>query len=173
MKSLFAFAASLMLILGLAVPASAGGNGAQAMTVTSKNVVLVLQFDPNQPTLCNTPPATVTITYNAVFHFTIHSDGTFSDTGTMTGSIVAVALNPTQPTYSGHLEDWFDDHGVATAFGPNGPLNGTETSQSVMNIQATGTDGSRIDAHSDFKGDFAIVDGNLLPIRLLLAKSTC
>jgi hypothetical protein len=169
MKTVLAFAATLGLCLVLALPVSAGGNGVLTMTVTTKNAVTSF---PNDPPLCNTPAGTVILTYNSVFHFTIHSDGTFSDTGTMAGDVVLVPSDASQPSFTGHFADWFNDHGVAT-FGPNGPINGTDTSNSTMSVHATGSDGSTLDAHSIFKGQFTIVGGNFIPVQILHSRATC
>jgi hypothetical protein len=171
MKTALAFAAGLMLSLVLAIPALAGG--ATTMTVTAKNQSLSFA---NNPPLCNTPPGTVTLTYNAVFHFTIHPDGsTYSDTGTQAGTFTFVPTDSTQPSASGNFSDWFGDHGVATSFGPNGPINGTDTSMGTMNLQGAFSTGAKIDAHSVMKGVFNIVGGNFVfpPVETLIFKATC
>ena len=170
MKTALAFAAGLMLCLVLAIPALAGG--ATTMTVTAQNQSMSF---PNSPPLCGTPPGIVTLTYNQVFHFTVLADGmTFSDTGTQAGSFTFAPTNTNLPTASGRFSDWFGDHGVAT-FGPNGPLNGTDTSMGTMNLQGTFSTGAKIDAHSVMKGVFTIVGGNFVfpPVETLIFKATC
>ena len=170
MKTVLAFGVGLMLCLVLAIPALAGG--ATTMTVTAKNQTMSY---PNDPPLCNTPPGTVTLTYNSVFHFTIRPDGmTFIDTGTQAGTFTLVPTDSTLPSASGNFSDWFDDHGVAT-FGPNGPLNGTDTAMGTMHVQGTFSDGATIDAHAVTKGVFNIVDGNFVspPVETLIFKATC
>jgi hypothetical protein len=170
MKTALAFAAGLMLCLVLAIPALAGG--ATTMTVTAKNQS---QSFSNTPPLCNTPAGTVTLTYNSVFHFTVQPDGmTFSDTGTLAGTFALVPTDPTQPSASGNFMDWFGDHGVAT-FGPNGPINGTDTAMGTMSLQGALSTGAKIDAHSVMKGVFNIVGGNFVfpPVETLIFKATC
>jgi len=169
MKTVLACAASLALCLVLAVPASAGGNGAQTSTVTLQNQFATF---PNNPPLCNSPQGQVSITFNVVFHLTVQSDGTFSDTGTMAGTLVFVPTDASLPTFTGTIADWFGDQGVAT-FGQFGPINGTATDTSTMMVQAMGSDGSKFDAHSVFKGQFAIVNGAFIPLQILINKATC
>jgi hypothetical protein len=170
MKTSLAFAASLMLCLVLAIPAQAGG--AMTMTITAKNQSISF---PNDPPLCNTPPGTVTLNFNSVFHFTVEPDGmTFSDTGTQAGTFTFVPTDSTLPSASGTFSDWFGDHGVAT-FGPMGPLNGTDTSMGTMNLQGRFSTGATVDAHSVMKGVFNIVGGNFQfpPVETLIFKATC
>jgi hypothetical protein len=172
MKTALAFVAGVMLCLVLAIPASAGG--ATTMTVTAQNQSRVIA---NDPPLCGSAPGLVTLTYNSVFHFTVQPDGhTFSDTGTMAGTFALAPYDAKQPSVSGHISDWFGDHGVAT-FDPNGggPLNGTDTSMGTMNLQGRYSTGATFDAHAVMKGVFNIVDGNFVfpPVETLIFRATC
>lgn len=75
--------------------------------------------------------ATITITYNAVFHATQLDDGTYHLTGTLTGTFTAETK---QATYSGHFTQWFGENSNRKSF------NGTFT----FHVSGSGTDGSTI-----------------------------
>ena len=83
--------------------------------------------------------ATVTITYNSVFHVTQLDDGTYHLTGTQTGDFVIVPDGRNQPTYTGHFTVWFGENGNKKSF------NGTFT----FSIQGKGSDGSSLSFHEN------------------------
>ncbi len=125
---------SVLLVLSvLVVPVSsvfAGGNGAQSYTQTFHNVTDSFV----QPLTCLNSDAAITITYNGVFHYNVDKAGDFWGTGTQTGSVVAVPLDPTLPTYTGHFTDWF---GISEN-------NKNLVQTSTFSVIATGSDGSTI-----------------------------
>ena len=129
------FVVSLLL---LAAPSAfAEGAGVVSFTQTFKNVTEV--FHDVNP--CSGAPATITATYNGVFHVTVLTSGqgagTFWATGTQTGSFTLVPDDPAQPTYSGHFTVWFGDN--------DNLQNGTETA--TFTIHGTGSDGSTLRFH--------------------------
>jgi len=125
----------VVALLLLAAPSAfAEGAGAISYTQTFKNVTEVF-YDVNP---CSGAPATITITYNGVFHVTQLTSGqgagTFWATGTQTGNFTLVPDDPAQPTYTGHFAAWFGDN--------DNLHNGTETS--TFNVHGTGSDGSTL-----------------------------
>jgi len=128
----------VVALLLLAAPSAfAEGAGAISYTQTFKNVTEVF-YDVNP---CSGAPATITITYNGVFHVTQLTSGqgagTFWATGTQTGNFTLVPDDPAQPTYTGHFAAWFGDN--------DNLHNGTETA--TFNLHGTGSDGSTLSVH--------------------------
>jgi hypothetical protein len=81
--------------------------------------------------------ATITLTFNAVFHQTRIAAHLFHVTETMTGTFVAVPLHPSRPTFTGHFTQW---HG----FNSNRQsLTGTFT----FSVHGVGSDGSTVNFH--------------------------
>lgn len=80
--------------------------------------------------------AEITITYNAVFHFTETANGTHM-TGTLTGTFVADPLDPSLPTYTGRFTSWFGEN-----HNPN-MANATAT----FSVRGRAEDGSRLNFH--------------------------
>ncbi len=126
-------AATLGLLTAGAIGSSAAladGNGATTFTQTVKGGTET--FDDLVP--CTNTPATVTLTYNAVFHGTINKNGSWF-TGTMTGGVNAVDANGV--TYTGHFTNWFGDEN-----NPN-----VDVEHSTFTVHVTGSDGSSINFH--------------------------
>jgi hypothetical protein len=82
--------------------------------------------------------AQITITYNAVFHFTKTRNGTHF-TGTIAGTFVADPLTAGLPTYRGHFSQWFGDNQNEST------RNGCFT----FNIIGKADDGSTIKFHEN------------------------
>ncbi len=124
----------LVLTIAFVMPVSqAFASGATSYTETYHNATDSF----GQYISCINSPATVYITYNGVLHFTVNKAGDFWGTGTQTGTVVAVPLDSSLPTYTGHFTTWF---------GENDNLqNGTQTS--TFSVHATGSDGSSLDFH--------------------------
>ncbi len=121
----------LALVVVLLIPAAtalAGGNGSYTYTQTYQNATDEFV----QPLSCTNGLADITITYNGVFHYTVDKAGDFWGTGTQTGTVLAIPLDPSQPTYTGHFTIWF---------GENDNLSNSN-STSTFSVHATGSDGS-------------------------------
>lgn len=126
-----------MTLAAMALPAAAAladGNGAQTFTQVDKNVV---QSGP-AANPCTGDPGTLTTTLNDVFHTTINKNGSWF-TGTLTGSVLFVPDDPSLPTYTGHVTNWFGDE--------NNLQNGVE--HFTSNIEALGSDGSHLKFHGN------------------------
>lgn len=128
--------AILMLVALLLFPASsalADGNGSTTFTQTFHNATD--SFVDVIP--CLGAPATITLTYNGVLHYTVNKAGDFWATGTQTGSVEAVPLDSSLPTYTGHFTTWF------------GTSDNKQNSvdHSTFTVHATGSDGSRLTFH--------------------------
>jgi hypothetical protein len=132
MRKRLGFLVALVAILLAATSALAAGK-AQTFTQVDKNVTET--FVDVVP--CSEPPveATITITYNSVFHVTELADGTFHATFTQTGSVTAVAENGV--TYSGRFTVW-------GGFNLN---RSSEASTFTFSVRARGSDRSRLNAH--------------------------
>ena len=126
---------ALTLVSAVAASAAfAGGNGATTFTENDHGVTdTFVDVIP-----CTGAPATITITYNAVFHGTINKTGSWF-TGTMTGDVSATTLGLNPITYTGHFATWFGDE--------NNLQNDVE--HETFNIRLTGSDGSTIRAHEN------------------------
>jgi hypothetical protein len=89
----------LLLTLAVASPAVAR---ATSFTQTFHNATEVIA----DVIPCTDEPATITVTYNGVFHINSLPDGEFWTTFTETGTFVAVPVDPTQPTLTGRFTVW-------------------------------------------------------------------
>ena len=125
-RILYCFAAGAVA-LALAVPASA------TETVTEHEKRATETFVDELPCVGE---ATITITFNAVFHLTENSKG-FHVTFTSAGKFVADPTDPTLPTYRGRFTQWFGEHSTEKVEG------GTFT----FSVTGKGDDGSRIRFH--------------------------
>ena len=101
--------------------------GANSSTVTEKNVTE--SFTGVVP--CAGGSADVTLTYNTVFHITELDNGTYHLTGTLAGTVTAVADGI---TYTGRVTQWFGEN--------QNTMNSEGTVTFILRL--TGTDGSRI-----------------------------
>lgn len=116
--------------------------GAGAITFTQHDHNLTTTQSGSNP--CSGVPGTLTTTVNDVFHVTMLANGTSWGTFTAEGSFSFVPTDPTQPTYTGHFQDWGN-------FNQN-LQNSTSTFTS--NIHGTGSDGSTIAFHEN--GHFSV-----------------
>jgi hypothetical protein len=57
--------------------------------------------------LCSGAPGTLTIVFSGVIHTTELENGTVHVTGTTTGTVTFVPDDPSQPSFTGHLAEWF------------------------------------------------------------------
>jgi len=89
----------LVLTLALASPAAARAISS-TQTFHDATQVMVTTIP------CTGAPATVTLTYNGVFHINSLPGGEFWTTFTETGTVVAVPADPTQPTLTGRFTVW-------------------------------------------------------------------
>jgi hypothetical protein len=82
--------------------------------------------------LCSGAPGTLTIVFSGVIRTTDLEDGTVHVTGTMTGTVTFVPDDPSQPTFTGHLTEWFGDN-----------VNASNSTITIAdNIVLHGSDGS-------------------------------
>ena len=137
MRRVLASAALVLAIGGMlaftVTAAYADGNGAQTFTQTFKNQTdQFVDFVP-----CRDYQATITITYNGVLHFTVNKAGDFWATGTMTGTVTAVPLDPSNPSFTGRFTTWFGESDNKQNF----------VDHSTFTLHLTGSDGSTIKAH--------------------------
>lgn len=123
--------AGLLLIAAPAVLAD--GNGATTFTQTVHNVT---QTFPNTNP-CTGVPGTLSITYNAVFHYTVNKAGDFWDTFNETGDFSFVPTDVAQPSYTGHFHMWFGD-----SFN-----NQNQVDHFTFQVIGTGSDGSTLTFH--------------------------
>jgi type 1 fimbria pilin len=83
--------------------------------------------------LCSGAPGMLTIVYSGVLHTTALEDGTIHVTGTVT----FVPEDPSQPSFTGHLAEWFDTN-----------VNSSNSTMTVAeNVLLHGSDGSLGKAH--------------------------
>jgi hypothetical protein len=113
----------------------AAGAGAVTSTQTDHNVTSVM------PSLnpCSGASGTLTTTVNDVFHFTQLANGTGWFTFTVEGSFSFLPTDPTQPSYTGHFQQWGNQN--------TNLHNGNSTF--TFNIHGTGSDGSTLAYHED------------------------
>ena len=115
------------LVLLVASPASA-----QAENYTETVHGVTETFSDVNP--CTGEPATIELTYNAVFHITTDPNGSEHVTGTQTGTVTLTHDDPSLPSYTGRFTVWF-----------GGNLNPkTEGFWFTFNVKATGSDGSTL-----------------------------
>ena len=131
-RKLFALAVSVPLLVRM-VPMQAHA-AATTETETLKNVTET--FVDSVP--CLSGRARITITYNAVFHFTETRNGAHF-TGTITGTFVADPLTAGVPTYRGHFTQWFGDN----------QNRNTQNGCFTFNVIGKADDGSKIKAHEN------------------------
>jgi len=82
--------------------------------------------------LCSGAPGTLTIVFSGVVHTTDLEDGTVHVTGTMTGTVTFVPDDPSQPSFTGHLTEWFGEN-----------VNASNSTITIANnIVLHGSDGS-------------------------------
>ncbi len=86
---------------------------------------------------CTGANATMTITVNGVFHVTMISPERNHVAGMETGTFVLAPVDPTQPTYTGH---------ITTRFGANVDPNRMVLT-STFGIRGVGSDGSTLRFH--------------------------
>jgi hypothetical protein len=121
--------------------AHAAGAGAITFTQTDHNVTSVQFLNPNP---CTGALGTLTTTVNDVFHFTMLTNGTGWFTFTVTGSFSFIPIDPTQPSYTGHFQDWGNQ---------NFNLKNSN-STFTFNVHGTGSDGSTLAYHEN--GHFSV-----------------
>lgn len=132
-------------VVGLLFVAStsvfADGNGATTYTQIYHNATRTFAPpDPSAVVPCSGVPgvpATITITYNGVFHITINKAGDFWGTGTQEGDFVITPTVSGQPSYTGHFTMWFGISGN----------NQNSVVHSTFNIHGIGSDGSTLQFH--------------------------
>jgi hypothetical protein len=122
----------------MAPSALAGANGAQTFTQHDKHITQVMPPGTGNGNPCTGADGTLTLTFNDVFHGTINKTGSWF-TGTVTGTLLFVPLDSSQPTYTGHFTNWFGDE--------NNHRNGVE--HSTFNVNAWGSDGSHLLFHDN------------------------
>jgi hypothetical protein len=81
--------------------------------------------------------ATITLTFNAVFHRTRVAPHLIHVTETMAGTFVAVPLHAGRPTFTGHFTQW-------DGFNSN---RQTQTGTFTFSIHGVGSDGSTVNFH--------------------------
>jgi hypothetical protein len=143
LKTVFAFMLAAFAAVAFSASAAAGGNGAQTFTGHVKGFTSSQQV----PALCQGPAGTLTTTVNGVMHFTLDAHGTVSFTSTETGPFTFAPNDPSQPTFSGHYENWDAGHGTLTFDSQGNPLNGTTTDHMTLNVTGMGSDGTQLSAH--------------------------
>src|SRR5262249_43513261 len=125
--------ALIALHLVVSPSAAAAGQGATTFTQTFHNATDSFAA----PNPCTGVPATATLTYNGVLHFTVNKAGDFWATATQTGDFLLRLDDPYQPTYTGHFTACF---GVS-----DNRQNGVD--HSIFTIHGTGSDGSTLQFH--------------------------
>jgi hypothetical protein len=131
---MLAWGALLALFAAVAVPMTAL---AQAETTTTHFSGTMSEPDTNP---CTGAPGTITLTARGVTHATELPDGSFHATTTITGTFTFVPEDPGQPTLTGKFTIQDSEN-----------FNQQNTTVTAMSVfLATGTDGSRVDAHLVF-----------------------
>jgi hypothetical protein len=107
--------------------------------------------------LCSGAPGTLLIVFSGVVHTTDLEDGTLHVTGTTTGTVTFVPDDPNQPSFTGHLTEWFgqnvDSRNNTIAVADNIVLHGSDGSLGEQHIlfhltvNANGTVTSSIDTN--------------------------
>jgi len=111
---------------------SAVPNCTQTMTVKNQTQ--------SMPSLnpCSGAPGTLTFDYrNSMSHVNVNGAGDIWVTQTQTGSVSAIPLDPTLPSYYGHITVWFGASMNQSSF----------VFHDTFNATLTGTDGSTITLH--------------------------
>lgn len=109
--------------------------GAGAITFTQIDHNLTTVQAGNNP--CTGVPGTLTTTVNDVFHGTMLANGTDWFTGTITGTFLFVPDDSSQPSYTGHFTQWFNQN--------DNLRNGNSTF--TFSVHGTGSDGSSLTFH--------------------------
>lgn len=134
-----ALGASVLLGIAFGAAPSAFADGAGAVSYTQTFHNATDSFPATKP--CTGDPATISMTYNGVFHVTQLTSGigagTLWATGTEAGTVEITPDDSSLPTYTGHIAAWFGDN--------NNLQNGVETS--TLEVHATGSDGSTLSFH--------------------------
>jgi hypothetical protein len=112
----------------MAMPVSAGGNGATTFTQTFKGPFQAFHVD----AACGAPAGMISGSGNGVFHITINKAGDFWLTTTQEANFLFVADDPTLPNFAGHFAAWF---GISDNLA-------NSVIHSITNVNATATDGS-------------------------------
>jgi hypothetical protein len=87
---------------------------------------------------CTDDLGTFTITYTGVFHITQNAAGGIRTTGTLTGTFVFDATDPTRPDYTGRFTETFGDN----------TNSNNQLATSTFRVRGTGTDGSTVHLHT-------------------------
>lgn len=129
-RKLLPLVATVVLLLGFAGPAAA----ATAVTQTVHNFTQT--FVEENP--CTGDLATVTTTYNGVFHMSTDDAGGVHVTGTLTGTFELVPLDTSLPSYTGRFTQWFGGNVSANGegFWVTFRINGTGSDGSVLMLNA-------------------------------------
>jgi hypothetical protein len=122
---LLAWLTGLMLSAALLAPAAALATETQTIHFSGTD-------SRAEANLCSGATGTLTIVFSGVIHTTDLEDGTVHETGTMTGMVTFVPDDPSQPSFTGHLTEWFGENVSAS--------NATITV--ADNIVLHGSDGS-------------------------------
>jgi hypothetical protein len=125
----------VVAVLGLLLGTSSVGS-AKAVTDTMTVQDFTESFADVNP--CTGDPATVTVTYNGVFHTTVDPNGGFHFTGTLTGTFELVPLDSSLPTYTGHFAQWFGGN----------TTNNSDGFWATFNIKGEGSDGSKLSVNA-------------------------
>ena len=134
----------LAVLLGLlTMTALAGGalSAAPALAgATSQTFTIHNQTDTfHDVNPCTLDPATITITFNAVMHFTVLDSGAVHGTETQAGAFLLVPDDSSLPTLTGHFSQWDGFNANSRNF----------AATFTFNIHGTGSDGSRFSFHEN------------------------
>ena len=97
----------LAVLIGAAMLAAFGVSGVSAAGAQTETTVVqgvTDSFVDVNP--CTGDASTITLSYNAVVHTTTLPSGEVHFTSTLTGDVVLEPLDPSLPTYTGHVLDW-------------------------------------------------------------------
>ena len=93
------------LILSAALLAPAAAFATETTTIHFSGTDSRAEVNP-----CSGAPGTLTIVFSGVIHTTDLEDGTFYVTGTTTGTVTFVPDDPSQPSLTGSLAEWFGEN---------------------------------------------------------------
>ena len=119
---------TLVLLIAFAVPAAAFAS-AGAETVHFGGSLTQATTNP-----CTGAPGTESVTFKGVAHTSVSANGSMHHTATVTGEILFVPDDSSQPTYIGKFTAWDGQNA----------LGATITSTAAFHTTLTGSDGSRI-----------------------------
>jgi hypothetical protein len=100
LRRLLAWLTGLTLSAALLAPAAAFAT--ETNTIHFSDSISRAEANP-----CSGAPGTLTIVFSGVIHTTDLEDGTFHETVTTTGTVTFVPDDPSQPSFTGHLAEWF------------------------------------------------------------------